>query len=191
MHDDRISRPSIPARGERTRLHIEGVRTPVLARVARRRETGMTCVQELPFLRLESAVADDHGRRARISRVALSVEKDVPKLVIELAYDDDDDDRSGPPGAPFGTMLVGHRPYPMRRGLDDTLGYDERLDAMDATDGRRLFESFRPDPMDSLREPPVTFHDLVTSLWRDLARGARALEQRLVRALTSRRPALA
>jgi hypothetical protein len=172
MHDDRTSRPSLSAPGsERTRLHIAGVRTPVLTRVARRRESGMTCVQDLPFLRLESEVVDDRGRRARIARVALSVEKNVPKLVIELAYDDDDhDDPSGPPAVPFGTIEA----RPARRSereLDQTIGYDER---------------FRADPIDSQREPPVTLRDLARESWDRAARAFREVEAMLLRALAPR-----
>ncbi len=163
MHDDRTSPP-------RARLHIDGVRTPVLARVARRRETGMTCVQELPFLRLESAVTDDRGRRARIARVALSVEKDMPKLVIELTYDDHDDDfPSGPPGVPYGSITT----PTVSRHADDT-----RPDL--AT------PAFRPDPIDSLREPPVTLTQLARAWWSELRAKLTAFESALAEALAPR-----
>lgn len=162
MHDERTS-------SSRARLHIDGVRTPVLARVARRRDKGMTCVQELPFLRLESAVTDDRGRRARIARVALSVEKDMPKLVIELAYDDHDDDfPSGPPGVPYGTIAA-----PAPREADDT-----RPDLSTPT--------FRADPIDSLREPPVTLRELARAWWCELTATLARLEATLASALAPR-----
>ncbi|GAB4208012.1 MAG: hypothetical protein OHK0013_26070 [Sandaracinaceae bacterium] len=171
MPDERSSRASAPGH-ERTRLHIAGVRQPVLTRVARRRETGMTCVQELPFLRLESEVVDDRGRRARIARVALSVERDVPKLVIELAYDDrdDHDDDVGPPGAPFGAILEPARPV---RRADQTIGYDER---------------FRADPIDSLREPPITLREVLAETASQLVRPLEAAARCLARALSPTRP---
>jgi hypothetical protein len=171
MPDERSSRVSAPGH-ERTRLHIAGVRQPVLTRVARRRETGMTCVQELPFLRLESEVVDDRGRRARIARVALSVERDVPKLVIELAYDDHDDhdDDAGPPGAPFGAIVEPARPA---RRVDETIGYDER---------------FRADPIDSLREPPVTLREVLEEVASELTRTLAAAERWLTRFLAPARP---
>lgn len=138
MHEERASRPSFPVAGDRARLHIEGVRSPILAKVSRRRVDGMTCVQELPFLRLESPVHDDHGRKARIARVSVAVEKNVPKLVIELQYDDDDHDDPSPPGVharPFGAP-ASRVPVPRpRRRIDDTIGYDEHLAV--ATDAPR------------------------------------------------------
>jgi len=162
MHDDRTSPP-------RARLHIDGVRSPVLARVARRRETGMTCVQELPFLRLESAVTDDRGRRARIARVALSVEKNMPKLVIELAYDDHDDDfPSGPPAVPYGAITA-----PTGRDADDT-----RPDL--------TTPAFRPDPIDSLREPPVTLSELARGWWVELRAKLVSFESALAELLVPR-----
>lgn len=171
---DRTSSPPAPG-SQRARLHIDGVRTPVLARVARRRETGMTCVQELPFLRLESAVTDDLGRRARIARVALSVEKDVPKLVIELAYDDHDDDfPSGPPAVPYGAIAVAPAPDTF-----DTLPGAQAPELSSTA----LEALFRADPIDSLREPPVTFNQLARAWWAELVESARELERALVRAL--------
>ncbi len=159
-----------PTSTQRARLHIDGVRSPVLARVARRRESGMTCVQELPFLRLESAVTDDRGRRARIARVALSVEGSVPKLVIELAYDDHDDDfPSGPPAVPYGAIVAA--PAEAR----DTIPGDP------APELHRLV--FRADPIESLREPPVTFTALARAWWSEVVGGASALETTLTTAL--------
>jgi hypothetical protein len=171
MPDERSSRVSAPGH-ERTRLHIAGVRQPVLTRVARRRETGMTCVQELPFLRLESEVVDDRGRRARIARVAFSVERDVPKLVIELAYDDHDDhdDDAGPPGAPFGTIL---EPARSARRADQTIGYDEH---------------FRADPIDALREPPVTLREVLEDVASELTCAFEAVGRWLTRHLPRARP---
>jgi hypothetical protein len=173
-------RPSShPAPGsQRARLHIDGVRTPVLTRVARRRETGMTCVQELPFLRLESAVTDDQGRRARIARVALSVEKDMPKLVIELAYDDHDDDfPSGPPAVPYGTIVVA----PSHDGIDTLPGAPAPTELAAELDS--LPAVFRADPMDSLREPPVTLVELARAWWNELAASLRELERTVSGAL--------
>lgn len=164
-----------PTAPQRARLHIDGVRSPVLARVARRRDSGMTCVQELPFLRLESAVTDDRGRRARIARVALSVEKDVPKLVIELAYDDHDDDfPSGPPAVPYGAIVAPPTP--------DAL---DTIPGAPAPELHRLV--FRADPIESLREPPVTFAALARAWWNELSDTAHGLERALRRAFVTPR----
>lgn len=151
---DRSTNPPSTASTQRTRLQIEGVRSPVLARVARRRDSGMTCVQELPFLRLESAVTDEQGRRARIARVALSVDNDMPKLVIELAYDDHDDDfPSGPPGV----AVTASTP----RRLESYDAHDTVPGAL-APEHTRLV--FHRDPIDSLREPPLSLRELSKAL---------------------------
>jgi hypothetical protein len=176
---DRPSSNPAPA-SLRARLHIDGVRTPVLTRVARRRETGMTCVQELPFLRLESAVTDDQGRRARIARVALSVEKDMPKLVIELAYDDHDDDfPPGPPAVPYGTIVA-----PAREPID-TLPGAPAPEFTAAWEASSLETVFRADPNDSLREPPVTLAELARAWWSELTSSLRDVERLLSRARVS------
>jgi hypothetical protein len=144
----------------------------VLAKIARRRDRGMTCVQELPFLRLESAVTDDRGRRARIARVALSIEKDVPKLVIELAYDDDDDFPSGPPAVPYGAIIAPPGPS------------GEESSAVERVDSTFTLV-FRADPIDSLREPPVSLSELALSWWSGVRAAALAIERSLQRAFAT------
>lgn len=121
MQTTRTSRPSFPnalppGAGERARLHLEGVRGPIVTTVARRRTDALVVVQELPFLRLHSEVRDDQQRRARIARVAVDVQRDVPRLVLELAYDDDD--------AAEGDAIEVEVAAPARR--DATIGYDQR-----------------------------------------------------------------
>jgi len=74
---------------ERTRLHLDGVHAPITAEVTRRRDDGMVVTQALPFLRLDSMVTES-GRRSRIARVAIAMEGDVPKLLLELHHDGDE-----------------------------------------------------------------------------------------------------
>ncbi|MCA9607092.1 MAG: hypothetical protein KC619_15910 [Myxococcales bacterium] len=71
---------------ERTRLHVDGVRCPITADVARRRDDGMVVMQPLPFLKLDTTVTES-GRRSRIRRVAIAMDGDVPRLVLELCHD--------------------------------------------------------------------------------------------------------
>lgn len=73
---------------ERTRLYVDGVRSAITAEVARRRHGGMVVTQALPFLRLDTPVLDDAGTRARIARVAISMEGDVPRLLLELVHEE-------------------------------------------------------------------------------------------------------
>ncbi len=75
---------------EKVRFALEGVRAPIVATVARRRADGLVLVQKLPFLKRHSLVCDETRRQARIARVALDSGRDVPELVIELAYADAD-----------------------------------------------------------------------------------------------------
>jgi hypothetical protein len=72
---------------ERTRLFVEGVGTAITAEVTRRRSDRLVVAQALPFLRLDTPVVAEGGTRARIARVAISMEGDVPRLMLELAHD--------------------------------------------------------------------------------------------------------
>lgn len=73
---------------ERTRLFVEGVGTAITAEVTRRRSDRLVVAQALPFLRLDTPVTAEGGKRARIARVAIAMEGDVPRLMLELAHDD-------------------------------------------------------------------------------------------------------
>jgi hypothetical protein len=103
----------------------------------------------------------------------------VPKLVIELAYDDHDDDfPSGPPAVPYGTIVVA---APSHEGLDT-------LPGAPAPELRELQRSaldtvFRADPIDSLREPPVTFGELARAWWCELTSSLRELERSIASSL--------
>jgi hypothetical protein len=121
MYTARTSRPSFPGAGERARLSIKGVGTPVGLRVARRRQGCVTLVQELPFLELGTEVQDENGRTGKIARVAVSIDRGVPKLVIELAYDETRYGDSIPPGPPAVKT-----PAASGRERDQTIGYDQR-----------------------------------------------------------------
>lgn len=124
MQSARHSRPSLPhpGAGERARLRIAGVERPIVTTVARRREDGLVVVQELPFLRVGSEVRDDDGRRARIQRVAVDVSRDlVPRLVLELAYDDAAELGGGDGGS--GIVEIDREE---RRRRDSTLGYEQQ-----------------------------------------------------------------
>ena len=73
---------------ERTRLFVEGVGTAITAEVTRRRSDRLVVAQALPFLRLDTPVVAEGGTRARIARVAIAMEGDVPRLMLELAHDE-------------------------------------------------------------------------------------------------------
>lgn len=127
MQSARQSRVSFPhpGAGERARLRIAGVERPIVTTVARRREDALVVVQELPFLRVGSEVQDEDGRSARLARVAMDVSRDqVPRLVLELAYDDELPAQGpGDGGSGIVAIDVGREE---RRERDATLGYDQR-----------------------------------------------------------------
>ena len=72
---------------ERTRLFVDSVGTTITADVSRRSADSMIVTQALPFLRLDTSVVGDDGRRARIARVGIAMDGDVPRLSIELLHE--------------------------------------------------------------------------------------------------------
>lgn len=74
---------------ERTRLIVDGVRAAITADVAQREHDCMIVMQPLPFLRLDTPVVEGDGTRARISWVGIEMDGDVPRLVLELAHEDE------------------------------------------------------------------------------------------------------
>jgi hypothetical protein len=76
--------------GIEARLHVSGVATPILTRVTRQTARGMTVEQMLPFLQLRTQVWDDARQASHIESVSVVVYDGMPRLVLDLAYDDDD-----------------------------------------------------------------------------------------------------
>lgn len=74
-------------RNEKARFVLENFDSPVIAKVAHRSEGQMTVKQALPFLKLESGLRDEQGRRAVIRSVGVTVEGGTPNLVLDLVYD--------------------------------------------------------------------------------------------------------
>ena len=69
-------------------LSLDGVGSPIVARVIHSGVDGMAVEQELPFLRLRTGVTTPDGRRGRIEAVELTVDGDTPKLLLDVAYDE-------------------------------------------------------------------------------------------------------
>ena len=107
----------------------------------------MTCIQDMPFLRIER-VGRDVGRQARVTRVGVVVEQHLPKLVVELGDVDehDDDDPGSPP------CVAADAPEPHRQFL--------RAEAARPSSP----PVFLPSPIDSMREPPMSLTKLVSDL---------------------------
>lgn len=86
---------SMPEPGRKIRLHIEGLASPMRARVKDMQETGVTAFSELGFLQmgrpLELEDAGSGGRRAAvIDRIEVEVDREtrIPQLVMSLRYED-------------------------------------------------------------------------------------------------------
>ncbi len=142
---------------ERTRLYVDGVRAPLKADVTRRRQDGLVVSQSLPFLRLDTPVTE-HGRRARISRVAIAMDGDVPRLLLELSHDEDA--MSPPTGVDTSDDTIaeftpGVSTRPAR--TDGTVPYEFQTEAP----GTR--EVVLSDPPPALPAPRPT---LAARLWR-------------------------
>lgn len=81
--------------GQKVRLHIEGLASPMRARIKEQQAAGVTAYSELGFLQmgkpldLEDA-ANGHRRPARIDRVEVALDEAsrIPQLVVSLRYDD-------------------------------------------------------------------------------------------------------
>lgn len=86
-----------PPQGRKVRLHIDGLASPMRARVKGAQGTSVTAFSELGFLQvgkqldLEDA-ATGSKRPALIDRVEVEVERDtrIPQLVVTLRYDDEE-----------------------------------------------------------------------------------------------------
>jgi hypothetical protein len=84
-----------PPQGRKVRLHIDGLASPMRARVKSMQGASVTAFSELGFLQvgkhldLEDA-ATGSRRAAQIDRVEVDVEPDtrIPQLVVTLRYDD-------------------------------------------------------------------------------------------------------
>ena len=95
MTDD-AQAPS-PDPGRKVRLHIEGLASPMRARIKHKLSSGVTAYSELGFLQmgkpleLEDA-ASGTRRPALIDRVEVEVAEGsrIPQLVVSLRYDDED-----------------------------------------------------------------------------------------------------
>ncbi|MDH5674673.1 MAG: hypothetical protein OEZ06_21275 [Myxococcales bacterium] len=116
--------------GECARLQLDGLATPVVTRVSERRATGITVEQTLPFLRLNTAVLDQAEQRSRIESVSIVVSGGVPRLVLDLAYEEQGLPESAAGG--FETEVAGQRRSthegvvrPRARAVEQTLSYTE------------------------------------------------------------------
>jgi hypothetical protein len=83
--------------GRKVRLHIEGLASPMRARIKNQAASGITAYSELGFLQmgkpleLEDA-ASGNRRPALIDRVQVEMDQNsrIPQLVVSLRYDDQD-----------------------------------------------------------------------------------------------------
>ncbi len=116
----------------RARLFLGGVGAAVSADVCSRTRDRLTVRHALPFLKLESEVMDEDGRRARISAVRVYVEDDVPTLHMELTYPTTRTARRDET-LPYGISTLPPPPAPVTRSReDDTLVFGTDSHAAEA-----------------------------------------------------------
>jgi len=126
-----------PPQGRKVRLHIEGLASPMRARVKGTQGSSVTAFSELGFLQvgkhldLEDAATGDK-RPALIDRVDVEVEQAsrIPQLVVTLRYDDEEA-RAAAAAAHGGDP---HAHAPMHAATDD-VAHDGAMDDGSDMDG--------------------------------------------------------
>jgi hypothetical protein len=104
--------------GRKVRLHIEGLASPMRARIKDQQTAGVTAYSELGFLQmgrqldLEDA-ASGNRRPALIDRVEVEVDNAtrIPQLVVSLRYDDEDGRAASLAAMEVPIIEGGHTPY--------------------------------------------------------------------------------
>jgi hypothetical protein len=143
--------------GSKVRLHIEGLGTPMRARIKGSAAEGLVVGSELGFLQvgkeLELEDARTGGKRsARIHRVSVEVnpETQIPQLVVSLRYEQTDADApvttasaDGADDTPQPSVLEGRKRQPTLMGLSPVAPGTTRSAAKVADDG----EEEEPFPM--------------------------------------------
>ena len=101
-----VGRAPAPAKGNRVRLHIEGLASPMRAHVKRAGKGGLTAFSGLGFLQvgkqlqLEDA-ATGTKRPAHVTRVECEIDPEsrVPQLVMSFQFEDEEADEAEAAGA--------------------------------------------------------------------------------------------
>lgn len=117
-----------PPQGRKVRLHIDGLASPMRARVKDARGSSVTAFSELGFLQvgkqlnLEDA-ATGSKRPALIDRVDVEVERDtrIPQLVVTLRYDDEEAHAAASAG-----LSATHGEHEARAGRDGAMVSHDR-----------------------------------------------------------------
>ena len=123
-----------PPQGRKVRLHIDGLASPMRARVKGAQGTSVTAFSELGFLQvgkqldLEDA-ATGSKRPALIDRVEIDIEPDtrIPQLVVTLRYDDEEAH-----AADIDHMNAPHGEIAGREGSLSPHAMDDEMDEHDA-----------------------------------------------------------
>jgi hypothetical protein len=126
MHEPSDREPSQPAGQLLARLHLSGIETPIVTQITRRTERGMTVEQALPFLQLRTEVWSEAQPPSRIESVSVVVYDGMPRLVLDLAYDEAPDHRRVAPQALPEPRRAHAGVVRSRERM--TLGYGQRVD---------------------------------------------------------------
>jgi hypothetical protein len=131
MHSD--SEPT-GNEGERARLHLSGVETPIVTRITRQSARGMTVEQALPFLQLQTPVWGESQKPSRIESVSVVVLDGMPRLVLDLAFDEgldaapvsEPDARVPARQAHAGVVRPRVQTKPQQQRVDETVPFDSQ-----------------------------------------------------------------
>lgn len=78
-----------PEQSPTVTLALEGVASPIVATLMAENETGIEVEQPLPFLAIGTEVQNETtGRPGRLAGVELRVERETPRLVLTIGYDE-------------------------------------------------------------------------------------------------------
>lgn len=83
-----IEDPPPPVESGCRRINFHGVDGPVTVKVLHEDFGGLTVEQALPFLAIDTSILTEEGRAGRIETVELVVDRGIPRLVVDLAYDE-------------------------------------------------------------------------------------------------------
>ena len=173
-----------PAPGRKVRLHIEGLASPMRARIREQMTNGVTAYSDLGFLQmgrpLELEDASSGARRpALIDRVEVAVDDSsrIPQLVVSLRYDDVEEQASTAPEENDPSQQTPQDPpsatYEHHEEEDGGEAHADAPNEADHVDATRAESQDEPAPMPALAKDGAGEEEEEESpLKRSLAKGA-------------------
>ena len=176
-----------PEHSPTVRLALEGVASPIIATLTTEDEAGIEVEQPLPFLTIGTTVENETtGRKGRLSGVELRLERDTPRLVLTIGYQDPevaiaDDDAMDT--IPDPEDLHDEPPRVVVHGAELT---DEELEAPEALPPKAAYSAVLVRGWNRLK--PVGAHLVATGElgWSRIKRGAHLVRRTYVESVYPR-----